>query len=234
MEIEKNIDDELKADAQEKGEIATKILDALVFSKFGGINYSMMIRRQRQSSYSSPRANPIYFEFDVDIDVDKTFEPSPTYDKKYEDYIYEIGEHIERALRYVNLHDYMTEPMFTYVNDNLVENEVDRLENKLVLYLQSQYEGLSYDSIREADIGYYFYKGETDNPYMRIEYIGHPPIIDGDRHEFTDRGISDDLDKSIKNEREYFSCEDLYDIMSDLFDRSPLSLSYDGENYTCQ
>ena len=234
MEIEKNIDDELRVEAQEKGKIATKILDALVFSKFGGINYSMMIRRQRQSSYSSPRANPIYFEFDVDIDVDKTFEPSPTYDKKYEDYIYEIGEHIERALRYVNLHDYMTEPMFTYVNDNLVENEVDRLENKLVLYLQSQYEGLSYDSIREADIGYYFYKGETDNPYMRIEYIGHPPIIDGDRHEFTDRGISDDLDKSIKNEREYFSCADLYDIMSDLFDRSPLSLSYDGENYTCQ
>ena len=234
MEIEKNIDDELRVEAQEKGKIATKILDALVFSKFGGINYSMMIRRQRQSSYSSPRANPIYFEFDVDIDVDKTFEPSPTYDKKYEDYIYEIGEHIERALRYVNLQDYMEEPMFTYVNDNLVENEVDRLENKLVLYLQSQYEGLSYDSIREADIGYYFYKGETDNPYMRIEYIGHPPIIDGDRHEFTDRGISDDLDKSIKNEREYFSCEDLYDIMSDLFDRSPLSLSYDGENYTCQ
>ena len=234
MEIEKNIDDELRVEAQEKGKIATKILDALVFSKFGGINYSMMIRRQRQSSYSSPRANPIYFEFDVDIDVDKTFEPSPTYDKKYEDYIYEIGEHIERALRYVNLQDYMEEPMFTYVNDDLVENEVDRLENKLVLYLQSQYEGLSYDSIREADIGYYFYKGETDNPYMRIEYIGHPPIIDGDRHEFTDRGISDDLDKSIKNEREYFSCEDLYDIMSDLFDRSPLSLSYDGENYTCQ
>ena len=232
MEIEKNIDDELKADAQEKGEIATKILDALVFSKFGGINYSMMIRRQ--NSYSSPRANPIYFEFDVDIDVDKTFEPSPTFDKAYEDYIYEIGDHIEKALRYVNLQDYMEEPMFTYVNDDLVENEVDRLENKLVLYLQSQYEGLSYDSIREADIGYYFYKGETDNPYMRIEYIGHPPIIDGDRHEFTDRGISDDLDKSIKNEREYFSCEDLYDIMSDLFDRSPLSLSYDGENYTCQ
>ena len=223
MEIEKNIDDELKADAQEKGEIATKILDALVFSKFGGINYSMMIRRQRQNSYSSPRANPIYFEFDVDIDVDKTFEPSPTYDKKYEDYIYEIGEHIERALRYVNLQDYMEEPMFTYVNDDLVENEVDRLENKLVLYLQSQYEGLSYDSIREADIGYYFYKGETDNPYMRIEYIGHPPIIDGDRQS------TDTIE-----EREYFSCEDLYDIMSDLYDRSPLSLSYDGENYTCQ
>ena len=234
MEIEKGIEDELRAEAQEKGEIATKILDALVFSKFGGINYSMMIRRQRQNSYSSPTAHPIYLEFDVDIDVDKTFEPSPTFDKAYEDYIYEIGDHIEKALRYVNLHDYMEEPMFTYVNDDLVENEVDRLENKLVLYLQSQYEGLSYDSIREADIGYYFYKGETDNPYMRVEYIGQPPIIDGDRHEFTDRGISDDLDKSIKNEREYFSCEDLYDIMSDLYDRSPLSLSYDGENYTCQ
>ena len=108
MELENNLDGELKVEAQEKGKMATKILDALVFSKFGGIEYSMIIRKQRQNSYSSPtysspRTNPIYFEFDVDIDVDKTFEPSPTYDKKYEEYIYEIGEHIERALRYVNL-----------------------------------------------------------------------------------------------------------------------------------
>ena len=223
MELENNLDGELKVEAQEKGKMAVKVLDALVFSKFGGIEYSMMIRKTRVNSYSNPTASPFYFEFDIDIDVDKTFEPSPTYDKKYEQYIYEIGDHIGRALRYVNLQDYMDEPMFTYVNDELVDNEVDRLENKLILYLQSQYEGLSYDSIREADIGYYFYKGETDNPYMRVEYVGQPPIRDGDRQS------TDTIE-----EREYFSCEDLYDIMSDLFDRSPLSLSYDGENFTCQ
>lgn len=223
MELENNLDGELKVEAQEKGKMAVKVLDALVFSKFGGIEYSMMIRKTRANSYSNPRVNPFYFEFDIDIDVDKTFEPSPTYDKKYEEYIYEIGEHIERALRYVNLQDYMDDPIFTYVNDELVDNEVDRLENKLILYLQSQYEGLSYDSIREADIGYYFYKGETDNPYMRVEYVGQPPLRDGDRQS-TD----------TSEEREYFSCDDLYDIMSDLFDRSPLSLSYDGENFTCQ
>ena len=224
MELENSLDGELKVEAQEKGKMAVKVLDALVFSKFGGIEYSMMIRKNRVNWRNiSSAALPFYFEFDVDIDVDKTFEPSPTYDKKYEEYIYEIGDHIGRALRYVNLQDYMDEPMFTYVNDELVDNEVDRLENKLILYLQSQYEGLSYDSIREADIGYYFYKGETDNPYMRVEYVGQPPIRDGDRQS------TDTIE-----EREYFSCEDLYDIMSDLFDRSPLSLSYDGENFTCQ
>ena len=223
MELENSLDGELKVEAQEKSEIAIKILDALVFNKFGGIEYSMRTRKNRVNSYSNPTANPFYFEFDVDVDVDKTFEPSPTYDKGYEDFIYEIGDHIGKALRYVNLHDYMEEPMFTYVNDELVDNEIDRLENKLILYLQSQYEGLSYDSIREADIGYYFYKGETDNPYMRVEYIGQPPVRDGDRQS------TDTIE-----EREYFSCEDLYDIMSDLFDRSPLSISYDGENYTCQ
>ena len=223
MELENNLDGELKVEAQEKGKMAVKVLDALVFSKFGGIEYSMMIRKTRANSYSNPTAYPFYFEFDIDIDVDKTFEPSPTYDKKYEEYIYEIGDHIGRALRYVNLQDYMDEPMFTYVNDELVDNEVDRLENKLILYLQSQYEGLSYNSIREADIGYYFYKGETDNPYMRVEYVGKPPLRDGDRQS------TDTIE-----EREYFSCDDLYDIMSDLFDRSPLSLSYDGENFTCQ
>lgn len=223
MELENSLDGELKVEAQEKGKMAVKVLDALVFNKFGGIEYSMMIRKTRANSYSNPTAYPFYFEFDIDIDVDKTFEPSPTYDKGYEEYIYEIGDHIGKALRYVNLHDYMDEPMFTYVNDELVDNEVDRLENKLILYLQSQYEGLSYDSIREADIGYYFYKGETDNPYMRVEYVGQPPIRDGDRQS------TDTIE-----EREYFSCDDLYDIMSDLFDRSPLSLSYDGENFTCQ
>ena len=223
MELENSLDGELKVEAQEKGKMAVKVLDALVFNKFGGIEYSMMIRKTRANSYSNPTAYPFYFEFDIDIDVDKTFEPSPTYDKGYEEYIYEIGDHIGKALRYVNLHDYMDEPMFTYVNDELVDNEVDRLENKLILYLQSQYEGLSYDSIREADIGYYFYKGETDNPYMRVEYVGQPPLRDGDRQS------TDTIE-----EREYFSCDDLYDIMSDLFDRSPLSLSYDGENFTCQ
>ena len=222
MELENSLDGELKVEAQEKGKMAVKVLDALVFSKFGGIEYSMMIRKNRANSYSS-NTIPFYFEFDIDVDVDKTFEPSPRYDKKYEEYIYEIGDHIGRALRYVNLQDYMDEPMFTYVNDELVDNEVDRLENKLILYLQSQYEGLSYDSIREADIGYYFYKGETDNPYMRVEYVGQPPVRDGDRQS------TDTIE-----EREYFSCEDLYDIMSDLFDRSPLSISYDGENFTCQ
>ena len=222
MELENNLDGELKVEAQEKGKMAVKVLDALVFSKFGGIEYSMMIRKTLRNRYN-PTAGSFYFEFDIDIDVDKTFQPSPTYDKKYEDFIYEIGEHIERALRYVNLHDYVTVPMFEYVNDELVENEIDRLENKLILYLQSQYEGLSYDSIREADIGYYFYKGESDNPYMRVEFIGQPPLRNGDRQS------TDTIE-----EREYFSCEDLYDIMSDLFDRSPLSISYDGENYTCQ
>lgn len=223
MELDNKLDGELRVEAEEKGKMAVKILDALVFNKFGGIEYSMKVLKVRENTYSSPTAYPIYFEFDIDIDVDKTFQPSPTYDKGYEDFIYEIGEHIERALRYVNLHDYMDEPGFTYVNDELVENEIDRLENKLILYLQSQYEGLSYDSIREADIGYYFYKGETDNPYMRIEYIGQPALRDGDRQS------TDTIE-----EREYFSCEVLYEIMDDLFDRSPLSLSYDGENYTCQ
>ena len=222
MELDNKLDGELRAEAQEKGKMAVKVLDALVFSKFGGIEYSMIIRKTIDNSYN-PTAGSFYFEFNVDVDVDKTFQPSPTYDKKYEDFIYEIGEHIERALRYVNLHDYVTVPMFEYVNDELVENEIDRLENKLILYLQSQYEGLSYDSIREADIGYYFYKGESDNPYMRVEFIGQPPLRNGDRQS------TDTIE-----EREYFSCEDLYDIMSDLFDRSPLSLSYDGENYTCQ
>lgn len=224
MELDNKLDGELRAEAQEKGKMAVKVLDALVFSKFGGIEYSMKIRRNRGMNYNAASESiPFYFEFDIDVDVDKTFQPSPIYDKKYEDYIYEIGEHILRALRYVNLQDYMDEPMFTYVNDELVDNEIDRLENKLILYLQSQYEGLSYDSIREADIGYYFYKGETDNPYMRVEYVGQPPLRDGDRQS------TDTIE-----EREYFSCEDLYDIMSDLFDRSPLSLSYDGENFTCQ
>ena len=89
MELENSLDGELKVEAQEKSEIAIKILDALVFNKFGGIEYSMRTRKTRANSYSNPTANPFYFEFDVDVDVDKTFEPSPTYDKGYEDFIYE-------------------------------------------------------------------------------------------------------------------------------------------------
>ena len=209
MEIEKNIDDELRAEAQEKGEIATKILDALVFNKFGGIEYSMVIRKNRNTSKPDVLI-PFYFEFNVVVDVDKTFESSPTYDKNYGDYIYEISEHIENALQYVALQGYMEEPIFNFVNDDLVEIEIDRLQNKLVLYLQSRYKGLSYDSIREADIFYSFYKGEGWRPYMRVEFVGHIP-----------------------EEKEYFSCGELYDIMKDLFDKSPLSLSYDSEDFTC-
>ena len=45
---------------------------------------------------------------------------------------------------------------------------------------------------------------------MRVEFVGHIP-----------------------EEKEYFSCGELYDIMKDLFDKSPLSLSYDSEDFTC-
>jgi len=37
MELENSLDGELKVEAQEKGKMAVKVLDALVFSKFGGI-----------------------------------------------------------------------------------------------------------------------------------------------------------------------------------------------------
>ena len=63
MELENNLDGELKVEAQEKGKMAVKVLDALVFSKFGGIEYSMMIRKTLRNRYN-PTAGSFYFEFD--------------------------------------------------------------------------------------------------------------------------------------------------------------------------
>ena len=210
--------EQLKTDQEAKTnlEMVRKVLDGLAFKNLD-VNYDIKINKKHRG------ALPYYYDIWVDVDVDKHYSKSPNYDQQYVNVMYELEEKIENALRYVNLQNYFGSVIFDYQNDELVENEMDRLENKLILYLQSQYEGLSYDSIREADIGYYFYKGETDNPYMRVEYVGQPPLRDGDRQS------TDTIE-----EREYFSCEDLYDIMSDLFDRSPLSISYDGENFTCQ
>ena len=64
MELENKLDGELRVEAQEKGEVAIKILDALVFNKFGGIEYSMRIRKSRANSYAS---NPQLIRFILNL-----------------------------------------------------------------------------------------------------------------------------------------------------------------------
>ena len=65
MELDNRLDGELRVEAQEKGNMAVKILDALVFNKFGGIEYSMKVLKSRGNTYYTPTEYPIYFEFDV-------------------------------------------------------------------------------------------------------------------------------------------------------------------------
>lgn len=208
--------EELEAlrDIEQKAKSAEKIIRSLAFRN-QDIDFDVKINKSYRQGVL-----PYYLDFFFDIDVDKHFEKSPTYDKQYADATWEWEDRIEAALRYVNLQNYFGGILFDYINDDLVSMEIDRLNNKLEKYIKSQYPEVTDEKYREADIFYYLYKSEADQPHMRVEFIGLP--------------IESDEVSATRDGNLLFTCDDLYDMMLDIYLRSPLHPSFEYENFTCQ
>lgn len=197
---------DIKKDATEKGTIATKVLDTLVFDRLG-IDYEFKIERNKYG------VKPFYFTFWIDVHVDKMFVNSPTYDYNYNNSIYEIEDKIEKALRYVSLQDYYGGVIFNYVDDDLVEDELRKLDNKLFDNLVKKYPNITKDQFKDSEIYFYLYKPEEDYPSLTVEFIG--------------------LDIRDDNDNVLVTCEQLADVMVDMYKQSPLVNSFYYENQLC-
>ena len=119
--------EELEAlrDIKEKAKSAEKIIRSLAFRN-QDIDFDVKINKSYRHGVL-----PYYLDFFFDIDVDKHFEKSPTYDKQYADATWEWEDRVESALRYVNLQNYYGGILFDYINDDLVSMEIERLNHKL-------------------------------------------------------------------------------------------------------
>ena len=199
-------DYDMKKDSEEKGKMAVKILDALVFDKLS-IDYEV---RTEVSRYGT---KPFYFTFVVDVDVDKMYMESPKYDSTYSSVMYDLEDHIERALRYVNLQDYFGGVLYDYFNDSFLESEVNKMEDKLFPTIKQKYSLITKEEFEQSEIYFYPYKSESDYAFIRIDFVG--------------------LDIRDENDDVLVDCDTIFDIMYEIFLASPLSKSFDYENATC-
>lgn len=205
--------EQLKTDQEAKTnlEMVRKVLDGLAFKNLD-VNYDIKINKKHRG------ALPYYYDIWVDVDVDKHYSKSPNYDQQYVDVMYDLEEKIENALRYVNLQNYFGGVIFDYQNDELVEFEINRLNDRFKKYIQSKFPNVTDTDYIGADIYFYFYKSESDNPWMRVEFIGNPPFANNPE-------TGEDYD--------VFSCDELYEMMNNFYFTSPLSSEFEFENFTC-
>lgn len=206
--------EQLKIDqeANKNLEMVKKVLDALAFKNIN-VDYDIKINKKHLGA-----TLPYYYDIWVDVDVDKHYSKSPSYDQHYVDVMDGLEEKIENALRYVNLQNYFGGVIFDYQNDELIEFEMNRLNERFKKYIQSQFPNVTDEDYIGADIYYYFYKSETDNPYMRVEFIGNPPFAN---------------DPETGEDYDVFSCNELYEMMNNFYFTSPLSSEFEFENFTC-
>lgn len=206
--------EQLKIDHEAKTnlEMVRKVLDGLAFKNLD-VNYDIKINKKPIGA-----TLPYYYDIWVDVDVDKHYSKSPNYDQQYVDVMYDLEEKIENALRYVNLQNHFGGVIFDYQNDELVEFEMSRLNNRFKKYIQSQFPNVTDTDYIGSDIYFYFYKSETDNPYMRVEFIGTPPFA---------------KDPETGEDYDVFSCNELYEMMNTFYFTSPLSSEFEHENFTC-
>lgn len=206
--------EQLKTDQEAKTnlEMVRKVLDGLAFKNLD-VNYDIKINKKPLGA-----TLPYYYDIWVDVDVDKHYSKSPNYDQQYVDVMYDLEEKIENALRYVNLQNHFGGVIFDYQNDELVEFEINRLNDRFKKYIQSQFPNVTDTDYIGADIYFYFYKSEADNPYMRVEFIGNPPFA---------------KDPETGEDYDVFSCEELYEMMNNFYFTSPLSSEFEFENFTC-
>tara|TARA_R110000744_G_C19341060_1_gene559441 strand:- start:161 stop:838 length:678 start_codon:yes stop_codon:yes gene_type:complete len=215
-------DSVLKKDSEEKSKMARKVLDALVFEKLG-IEYEIR-------TYSGLRHNHnqqvFLFNIFINVDVDRMLEFSPTYDSKYENLMHNIEESVDSALRYVNLKNNYDGVDFKYVNDTLAENEIDRLQSELISQIQFNFPEVTESQIEDSAIWFHLYKSEHDHPFLRVDFAGT------DIRSYTN--VSKVPNRFNIHKDTIVTCDVLNKMMSDLFNRSPLSMNLDSENFLCQ
>lgn len=209
-----DIEGEVYSAAENVAKQAIKILDQIVFNRFGGIKYSLKVDGSVNKKY------PFKLNFTVEADVDRTCSGTPTYDPDYYDYIRRIEAHIDKGLRYLNLNKVMVNVSIDYVNETFTVDMVDELNKKLHNYLISQLKGVTMEGLMSHKISYYLSKNYINNEIAELILIEfHGEIYTNNPKKYV----------SIEN----LECDELYEIMEDIYSRSKLSISYEHDSFIC-
>ena len=98
-----DIEGEVYDAAESVAKQSIRILDQIVFNKFGGIKYSLKVNGSTTKNY------PFKLNFTVEVDVDRTCSGTPTYDSDYYGYIKHIEDHIDKGLKIYHFDFYRIE-----------------------------------------------------------------------------------------------------------------------------
>ena len=203
-------EEKLKQELTNRMPTVVKVLDSLVFDKLD-INYSLKLLR-------TGNAPGYYLDINYDIEVDRLNSSLPVYDKAYEDVMYSMSDRISAALVYVGLQSYFSTPLLSYIDDDETYIQRDELQEALYDEIQKEYPNVPLERIKEADLYYYLYKADDDNPYIRVEAGGMEVTMEPTKtHPY----------------ETLIDCDELWDIMSKVYENHPIGKAFDLENYLC-
>jgi len=201
-------EEKLKQELTDRMPTVIKVLDSLVFGKLD-INYSLKVLRNR----STPG---YYLDINYDIEVDRMNSSLPVFSQKYVDTMFNMEDRITAALGYVGLQSYFNGAMLNYINDSETERQTTELMDALYVEIQKVYPNVPLDRIEMAELYYYLSKSKN----------GQSWVVEVGGGEVTDELIDYYYNTLI-------NCNELWDIMSRVYENHPIGKAFDLENYLC-
>ena len=188
-------------DVEVTKKVLTKLIDNLVIPGLKpDIDYYL---------FYDERFKKFVLDIDVDVDVSKMFSPLKTYDPEYINQVHELENVFDDVVKYTGMGwDKMTTRIgIHYFNDEFLDDELKRLEDKLINRLVNE-KGIDRELV--DDLWVSVYKSADDNAYIRLE-IGMR-----DSSKFVDAGYRVDMIEDMVHE-ELGSPSSEFPVLHDLY-----------------
>ena len=181
--------------------VLTKMIDNLILP---GLNLDIEYSLTYLEKYKK-----FLLDIDVNVDVSKMFSPLKTYDPEYINQVHELENVFDDVVKYTGMGwDKMTTRIgIHYFNDEFLDDELKRLEDKLINRLVNE-KGIDRELVDDLWVG--VYKSADDNAYIRLE-IGMR-----DTSKFMDAGGDDDMIEDMVYE-ELGSPSSEFPVLHDLY-----------------
>ena len=147
-------------------------------------------------------------EVTVYVDVRKMFQGFKTYDPEYMNDVYELEDSLDSVAKYTGMGmDKMSINIYVeYLNDEFVDEEALRLQNKLINRLVSE-RGVDRDVLKNFWVA--VHKTEETSPHFKLE-VGMPNTT-----KLTESGISiDDIEDMLHEELKF---PDYFPALHDMY-----------------
>lgn len=147
-------------DVEVTKKVLTKLIDNLVIPDLKpDIDYNL---------FYDERYKKFVLDIGVDVDVSKMFPPLKTYDPEYINQVHELENAFDDVAKYtgMDMHKMTIRIGIHYFNDEFLDDELKRLEDKLINRLVNE-KGIDRELVDDLWVG--VYKSADDNAYIRLE-----------------------------------------------------------------